>query len=114
MSCVVITPSLVPKQSGVRVKTDSRTGNTHVRRILVESAWAYRSKPALTRSMRKRNEPLSTAVRTIAWKAQHRMHGRYVRMLSRETNKQQTVTAMARELAAFDWDIARQPQLLAA
>jgi hypothetical protein len=70
--------------------------------------------PALTRSIRERNEPLSTAVRAIAWKAQHRLHGRYVRMLSRGKNKQQTVTAVARELAAFAWDIARQPQLLAA
>jgi transposase len=108
---------LVPSEhsSGQTTKRGgiTRTGNTHVRRILVESAWAYRFKPALTRTIRERNEPLSTTVRAVAWKAQHRLHGRYVRMLARGKNKQQTVTAVARELAAFAWDIARQPQLLA-
>jgi transposase len=109
---------LVPSEhsSGESTKRGgiTRTGNTHVRRILVESAWAYRFKPALTPSIRARNEPLSAGVRAIAWKAQHRLHGRYARMLARGKNKQQTVTAVARELAAFAWDIARQPQLLAA
>jgi transposase len=109
---------LVPSEhsSGESTKRGgiTRTGNTHVRRILVESAWAYRFKPALTRIIRERNEPLAPGVRAIAWKAQHRLHGRYVRMLARGKNKQQTVTAVARELAAFAWDIARQPELLAA
>ncbi len=92
----------------------TRTGNTHVRRILVESAWSYRFNPGLSRAIRARNEPLSTAVRAIAWKAQHRLHDRYVRMLGRGKNKQQTVTAVARELAAFVWCISRQDELLAA
>jgi transposase len=109
---------LVPSEhsSGESTKRGgiTRTGNTHVRRILVESAWAYRFKPALSRTIGERNEPVSTAVRAIAWKAQHRLHRRYVRMLARGKNKQQTVTAVARELAGFAWDIARQPQLLAA
>ena len=109
---------LVPSEhsSGERTQRGSitRAGNTHVRRILVESAWAYRFKPALTPPLRARNAPLSTQVRAVAWKAQHRLHGRYVRMLARGKNKQQTVTAVARELAAFVWSIARQPQLLLA
>jgi transposase len=109
---------LVPSEhsSGERTQRGAitRTGNTHVRRILVESAWAYRFKPALGPKLRKRNEPLSTPVRAIAWKAQHRLHGRYARMLARGKNKQQTVTAVARELVGFIWAIARQDALLAA
>jgi len=34
--------------------------------------------------------------------------------MGRGKNKQQTVTALARELAGFVWSIARQPELLAA
>jgi transposase len=109
---------LVPSEhsSGESTKRGgiTRTGNTHVRRILVESAWAYRFKPALGPRLKKRSEPLSQPVRAIAWKAQLRLHGRYARMLARGKNKQQTVTAVARELVGFVWAIARQDALLAA
>jgi transposase len=90
----------------------TRTGNGHVRRILVESAWSYRHRPAMSWAIRKRNEGVAPEVQAIAWKAQHRLHGKYMRLLGRGKNKQQTVTALARELAGFVWSIARQPQLL--
>lgn len=91
----------------------TRTGNGHVRRILIESAWSYRHRPALSATIRKRNQGLTPQVQAIAWKAQHRLHRRYLKLLGRGKNKQQTVTAVARELAGFVWSIARQPQLLA-
>jgi transposase len=91
----------------------TRTGNGHVRRILVESAWSYRYRPTMSWEIRKRNEGVAPAVQAIAWKAQHRLHGRYKKLLGRGKNKQQTVTALARELAGFVWSIARQPKLLA-
>jgi transposase len=92
----------------------TRTGNSHVRRILVESAWSYRYRPAMSREIRQRNEGVAPAVQAIAWKAQHRLNARYKKLLGRGKNKQQTVTALARELAGFVWSIARQPTLLAA
>jgi transposase len=92
----------------------TRTGNRHVRRILVESAWCYRFRPAIGERLKAQNKRLSTAVKAIAWKAQHRLHDRYRRLVARGKNKQQTITAIARELSAFIWDIARQPKLLAA
>jgi len=91
----------------------TRTGNAHVRRVLVEAAWAYRFRPSMSVAIRKRNEGVATAVQRIAWKAQERLHRRYCRMSGRGKNKQQTVTAIARELAGFIWDIGRQPTLLA-
>jgi transposase len=91
----------------------TRTGNTHARRILVEAAWNYRHRARLTRAIAARQEAASPAVRRIAWKAQQRLHRRYVRLLSRGKNKQQTVTAVARELAGFVWAIAQQNELLA-
>ena len=68
----------------------------------------------MSSEIRKRNEGVAPAVRAIAWKAQHRLNGRYKRLLGRGKNKQQTVTALARELAGFVWSIAREPKLLAA
>ena len=109
---------LVPSEhsSGERQKRGhiTRTGNRHVRRILVESAWSYRYRPAMSAAIRKRNEGVAPAVQAIAWKAQQRLNGRYKKLLGRGKNHQQTVTALARELAGFVWSIARQPQLLAA
>lgn len=91
----------------------TRAGNGHVRRILVESAWSYRYRPTMSWAIRKRNEGVAPSVQAIAWKAQNRLHRRYQKLLGRGKNKQQTVTALARELAGFVWSIARQPQLLA-
>jgi transposase len=91
----------------------TRTGNGHVRRILVESAWSYRFGARMSSHIRKRNEGLAPEVQAIAWKAQRRLHGRYKKLMGRGKNKQQTVTAVARELVGFVWSIARQPVLLA-
>jgi transposase len=92
----------------------TRTGNQHVRTTLVESAWSYQFRPAMTPQIRRRNVGVSKEVQAVAWKAQVRLHNRYKRLLGRGKNKQQTVTALARELAGFVWSIARQPALLAA
>lgn len=109
---------LVPSEhsSGERTSRGAitRTGNKHVRRILVEAAWSYRFRPATGPRLRAQNQRISPAVRAIAWKAQQRLHDRYCRLLGRGKNKQQMITAVARELSAFIWDVARQPQLLAA
>ena len=92
----------------------TRTGNQHVRKTLVESAWSYRYKPSMSYEIRRRNEGVSAQVRDIAWKAQQRLHRRYQRLLKRGKSKQQTVTALARELAGFIWAIGQQPVLEAA
>jgi len=85
----------------------TKTGNAHVRRALVESAWSYRFRPALSRAIRERAQEASPQVQSIAWKAQQRLHRRYARMMSRGVSKQKTVTAIARELAGFVWAIGR-------
>jgi transposase len=92
----------------------TKSGNGHVRRVLVESAWSYRFRPRMSPQIRERNEGLSPSVQASAWKAQQRLHSRYQKLLGRGKPKQQVVTALARELAGFVWHIARQPNQLAA
>ena len=92
----------------------TRTGNTHVRRVLVEASWAYRFRPSMSVAIRKRNDGLPQPIRDIAWKAQERLHRRYARMNGRGMCKQKTVTAIARELAGFVWAIGQAQQSLAA
>lgn len=89
----------------------TRTGNRHVRRILTEAAWSYRFRPAVSRDIRERNEGLPPEIQAIAWKAQHRLHSRYRVLLGKGKSKQQTITAIARELAGFVWAIGNTPIL---
>jgi hypothetical protein len=51
---------------------------------------------------------VSEAVKEIAWKAQHRLHDRYRKLLGRGKSKQQAVTAVGRELLGFIWAIGVQ------
>jgi transposase len=93
--------------SGERIRRGAitKTGNAHLRRILIEAAWAYRHRPNVGAELRRRQANASEAVKEIAWKAQHRLHYRYARLAGRGKLKQQVVTAVARELAGFVWAI---------
>jgi transposase len=83
----------------------TKTGNAHLRRVVVEAAWAYRHAPAVTKCLRQRQERVSEEVKEIAWKAQHRLHSRYRKLTSRGKNTGKVVTAMGRELLGFIWAI---------
>ena len=83
----------------------TKTGNAHLRRIAIEAAWAYRHRPAVGGALRKRQAPVSEAVKAIGWKAQLRLHARYRRLLGRGKCQQQVVTAVGRELLGFIWAI---------
>jgi transposase len=83
----------------------TKTGNAHLRRVIVEAAWAYRHRPAVGPALRKRQAPASAEVKEIAWKAQHRLHARYRALTGRGKCKQQVITAIGRELLGFIWAI---------
>jgi len=93
--------------SGPRVRRGgiTKTGNAHLRRIVVEAAWSYRHRPRVGKALRQRQARQSEPVTAIAWKAQHRLYSRYCRLLGRGKSKQQVVTAVARELLGFIWAI---------
>jgi transposase len=115
---------LVPSEhsSGNRILRGSitKTGNAHLRRVLVEAAWAYQHRPNVSGYLLRRQKSLalSEEAKQIAWKAQHRLHKRYKTLSGRGKNKNQIVTALGRELLGFIWAIAtsieRQPNLKAA
>ncbi|HEU5237880.1 MAG TPA: IS110 family transposase [Pyrinomonadaceae bacterium] len=83
----------------------TKSGNAHLRRVLVEAAWAYQFRPWLGGYLLKRQANASPEVREIAWKAQHRLHARYRTLLSAGKNKPKIVTAIGRELLGFIWEI---------
>lgn len=101
---------LVPSEhsSGETTRRGSitKTGNNHVRRLLVEAAWSYRHPARISRHLLKRQQGLPLRVREISWKAQLRLCSRYRQMFAGNKTKQLIVTAIARELSAFMWAIA--------
>jgi len=109
---------IVPREhsSGARLRQGAitKTGNAHVRRVVVESAWAYRHRPAVGAALRTRQRALGEDVKAIAWKAQHRLHRRYWRLVGRGKARQQAVTAVARELLGFIWAIGVAAETAAA
>ena len=84
----------------------TKTGNAHLRRVLVEAAWGYRHRPNLWGALRRRQEGVSEQIKAIAWKAQLRLHRRYQRLQARGKPKQYVMTVIARELAGFLWAVA--------
>lgn len=95
--------------SGNRVQRGgiTKTGNGHLRRVLVEAAWAYQHRPNVIGHLLRRQKDLaiSDEVKDIAWKAQQRLHKRYKAMAGRGKNKNQIVAALGRELLGFIWAI---------
>jgi transposase len=85
----------------------TKTGNRYVRRILVEAAWNYRFPAKVGETMVPRQEGQPQNIIDIAWKAQIRLCGRYRKLKSRGKHQNKICTAIARELVAFCWDIAR-------
>jgi transposase len=81
----------------------TKTGNAHLRRVLVESAWHYRHHPFVSATVRARQRDAPADVIARAWTAQQRLHRRYQRFAARGKPKQHIVTAIARELTGFVW-----------
>jgi transposase len=90
-----------------RLGAITKTGNAHLRRVVVEAAWAYRFSPAVRGPLRERQAGLDPAITEIAWRAQKRLHDRYRTLAAKGKNNNQVITAVGRELLGFIWDIAR-------
>lgn len=86
----------------------TRTGNTHVRRILIEAAWNYRFAARIGESLQPRLEGQPQHIVAIAWKAQLRLCARFRRLRARGLHHNKVTAAIARELCGFIWDIGRQ------
>ena len=64
----------------------------------------------VSRKIHDRLEPLPTAIRDLAWKAQVRLCARYRRLAAAGKPKVVVTTAIAREMVGFIWAIARSAQ----
>ncbi len=105
---------LVPSEhsSGERRRQGAitKTGNGHVRRVLVEAAWHYRHPARKTAHLRRKAAAAPPAVQALAWAAQKRLCTRYRHLDYAGKAKCKVTTAVARELVGFIWAIACEVQ----
>ena len=88
----------------------TKAGSSHARRLLIEAAWHYRKQPRISLALRARQTGQPPAAIDAAWRAQLRLHRRWAHLDSLRGKRRTTVAvAVARELACFVWEIARQP-----
>jgi transposase len=85
----------------------TKAGSKHARRLLVEASWHYRRPPRVSHELAVRQRGQHPRVIEIAWRAQRRLYQRW-QSLERQRGKRNTIVAVAvaRELAAFCWEVA--------
>jgi transposase len=86
----------------------TQAGNGRARRALIEGAWAYRHPAKVSAHIQTRIDGLPKPIQDLGWKAQVRLCKRFRRLTARGKHPNVAVTAIARELIAFMWAIARQ------
>ena len=119
--CWAVSPSLMPKKPGERIKTDRRDAVKRARlarageltAIYVpeaadEAAWAHQHPARITPIIARRQGGVTKSVLDIAWKAQLRLCARFRKLAIRGVNRNKLVVAVARELAGFVWAIDQQ------
>ena len=86
----------------------TKTGNAHLRRVLVEAAWHYRHRSISGPAVKRRRQGQSAAVVTIAERADQRLHRKFRKLVDRYNKKPViAAVAVARELAGFIWAIGQ-------
>lgn len=109
--------------SGERIRRGAITkaGNAHVRRVVLEAAWAYRYRPGISKTLAARQRGQSPRITEMAWRTQQRLHHRFRTLTARGKTPHVAITAVARELMGFIWAIGleaersqQQPHLKAA
>ena len=81
----------------------TKAGNSHLRRLLVEAAWHYRSYHPSSRDLTERRRGVEAGLLSYANRAGRRLNRKYLHMVLRGKRSQVAVTAVSRELAGFLW-----------
>jgi transposase len=90
-----------------RLGAITKAGPAHARRLLVEAAHHCRRVPRVTEQLNRRQREVDPRVVAIAWRAQRRLHERWVALrLERKKPASVVSVALARELAGFLWEAA--------
>lgn len=113
MGYLGLVPSEHSSGDNRRLGSITKCGNSRARRLLIEGAQSYRYTAKVSCELQKRQEDLPKDIVDIAWKAQLRLCKRYQRLMHRGKHRNIVVTAIAREMIAYIWAIAKEVALVA-
>ncbi len=103
---------LVPRETSSGAKawrgSITKTGNPHLRRVLIEAAWHAQHRPRPTPAVQARRAGQPPAVVALAGLAEQRLHRRFSRLVARGKRPVIAATAVARELCGFLWALMVQ------
>lgn len=108
MAYLGLVPGEHSSGGSIRPRGITKAGNTDMRALLFEAAWCYRTTPKVGQFMTKHTIGVPQDAKDIAWKAQLRLNSRYRKLVGRGKKSNVAVTAVARELVGFMWDLARR------
>ena len=111
MAWLGVTPSEHSSGGSRKLGGITKAGNSYARKVLIEAAWSYRFPAKVSRIIQVRHERLPKPVIERAWDAQLRLCSRFRKLTARGKHKNVAVVSVARELAAFIWDIARMTRV---
>jgi transposase len=105
---------LVPREhsSGDKIRRGgiTKSGNAHLRRVVGESAWAYRFKPRVGYALKVRQRDVSSRIQDLAMNAQRRLNERYRHLQNAGKHHNKVIGAVARELLGFVWHIGLEAE----
>jgi transposase len=108
-----IVPSEHTSGAQRRLGSITKAGSSHARRLLVEAAYHYRRGPAVGEALERRQRGQAPEIIHISWRAQRRLNARWRQL--KDTRRKPggiVAVAIARELAAYCWEIATCPTAL--
>jgi transposase len=97
------TSSNTRRQGGI-----TKCGNPHARWLLVECSQHYDTPPKVSKELSVRQEKLDRRAKEVSWRAQNRLHARFNRLRGRRLQRNKAMTAVARELTGFIWELLRE------
>lgn len=87
----------------------TKAGNSHVRRLLVESAWHHKPRYTVGKTLQARWDLAPELARVRAHEGNQRLHHRWEVFSQRKKKHTVATTAIARELAGWCWSLATLP-----
>jgi transposase len=103
MAFLGLVPSERSSGNKRRIGGITKAGNSHLRKLLVEAAWHYRSYHSNSVRLLKRRVGLEASLVNYANRAGRRLNKKYLRLVFKGKCTQVAATAVARELSGFIW-----------
>lgn len=85
----------------------TKTGNAHLRRVMMEAAWHYQHPPRASAKLAKRRAGKDPVAVQLAQTAHRRLHKRYWQLIAARKPAPRAAVAVGRELLGFMWAMAK-------